>query len=135
MRKEPKKEPNEDAREEAKKGALLRHIAGSLEVGAVHRRGLVGTVLLLSSMLLACMVLSAVVSVLSSTVAWYSGSCSCFSAVISVSSSEIACSFGASCGVGRVDCSHCSGGNGFLNSLSISRISAKKEAFCSAIRY
>ena len=90
----------------AKSSALLRYVAESLEAGIVHRRGIVERLLLLSGMPLPCFV---VLSVISSTVAWYSGCCSCFSAVISAISSTIAwcsgclsSSFWASCGVGGV---------------------------------
>ena len=88
---------------EAKRSALLRYAAGSLEAGVVYRRAFVERMLLLTAMLLlSFVVLSAVVSVSSSIVAWYSGFCTCVSAVISAITCCLTSSFFASCGVGGV---------------------------------
>lgn len=69
---------------------LLRHTAGSPGNGVAHSRGIVTSMLSLSGMLLPCsIVFSMVLSVTSSAVTRYSGTC--FSAIVSAFSSTIAC--------------------------------------------
>ena len=63
--------PRIEARWSAKSGALLKPAAGSVEVGVVHSRRIVESVVLMSGMLLPYSVLpSVMLSAISSTVAW-----------------------------------------------------------------
>ena len=107
------------------------HAAKSPEDCVAHRHSIEERVLLLSGMVLPVR-LSAEISVLSSTVAWYNGYCSCF----------LSSSFFASYGAGGVHCSYhnysnCSGGSGYRPkclsnaSLTAAVIMACREADCS----
>ena len=107
------------------------YVAESLEDCVAYRYGIEERVLLLLGIVLLVR-LSAEISVLSSTVAWYNGYYSCF----------LSSSFFASCGVGGVyclyyNCGNCSGGSGcrpkcLLNALLIATvIMACREADCS----